>query len=120
MAFNLDINYDPNVLENPSIVLNTQLVTNKEIAQNKISDGKLRIICYGINQDIISQGAIADISFKVKTTAVIGTTQVSISDVVVANANASAIVSTKTDNSVTIQQNSLQPPQFVNITIVNN
>ena len=80
-AFQLDINYDTDVLENPSAIKEPVLTNaGKDLSTSSPSSGVFRIVASGLNQNIIQAGNAATINFHIKATAPLGQTNLTLSN----------------------------------------
>ena len=80
-AFQLDINYDPDVLENPTATRGEVLINaDKEVSSSQPSSGVFRIVASGLNQNFIQEGNAATIGFHVKATGPPGQTDLTLPD----------------------------------------
>ena len=79
--FQLEVNYDTDVLENPTATRGEVLINaDKDISASQPSPGVFRIVASGLNQNIIQAGNAATIGFHVKATAPLGETDLTLSN----------------------------------------
>ena len=80
-AFQLDINYDSDVLENPTATEEQILIdAGKQISPSYPSSGVFRMVVTGINQDIILPGDVVTVNFDIKLDAEAGQTDLTLSN----------------------------------------
>lgn len=80
-GFQLDINYDPEVLENPSATKGQVLIDAEKEIYSDISSGVFSIVVFGITQDIIQPDEeAAYIYFDIKPDAPPGQTDLTITN----------------------------------------
>ena len=73
-SIGIDIGFDPDVLENPQVEIGPAgSDADKDIFSNIVSPGLLRMGILGYNQNIISAGIVANVTFTIKADAPYGT-----------------------------------------------
>ncbi len=89
---------------------------NKEAQGNAITGG-VRILVFGLNTNSIGSGTVANIQLTISGSASAGTTPVTISGVVASASNATAVTTTSTNGSVTVQATAdTTPPTISSVT----
>jgi len=75
-AISVDVGFDANVLENPSAVVGPAgSAADKGVAINpNYSPGVMRVLLFGINQNVINNGIIFYVNFTIKPAAAYGVT----------------------------------------------
>lgn len=102
-GFQLDINYDTDVLENPSATEGQILIdAGKEIASSQPSSGIFRIVVSGINQNIVQAGDAATINFDIKPGAQAGQTDLTLSNLAATEPDGQPLDPIGNDGSVTV------------------
>jgi len=87
-SFQLTIEYDASVLENPTAVRGSSLISaDKNLYNNTPSDGKLKLVAVGVNNNTIPSGQVATINFSIKSDAPLGTTQLVLDELVASDAD---------------------------------
>ena len=102
-AFQLDINYDPDVLENPSATEEQILIdADKQISPSYPSSGVFRMVVAGINQDTIQPGDAVTVNFDIKLDAEAGPTDLVLSDLAATEPDGQSLDPLGSDGSVTV------------------
>ncbi len=115
-AFNLDINYDPLVLENPSGAAVQNIITaGKQVIFKKVSEGVFRIVVFGFTQDIIQEGEALKISFDVKQGAALGESLLQLKNVSMSSPLGTRLLVALTDGVLTVIAAANNPPVLVPI-----
>ncbi|MCK5243615.1 T9SS type A sorting domain-containing protein [bacterium] len=109
VAFQLDVEFasDQIILDN---ITRTTLAqnANKDVSYNLIVANKIRIIIHGLGAEVIPSGTIANIIFKPSGTAVLGQTDLIVSQTVACDVNAVLIPSTS-ENGLVVLSEELSP-----------
>jgi len=102
-AFQLDINYDTNVLENPTATKGQILIdAGKDLSTSQPSSGVFRIVVAGLNQNIIQAGNAATIGFHVKATTPLGQTDVTLTDLAASDPDGQPLDAIGTGGSIDV------------------
>ncbi len=102
-AFQLDINYDPDVLENPLATEEQILIdADKQISPSYPSSGVFRMVVAGINQDIILPGDTITVNFDIKLDAEAGQTNLVLSNLAATEPDGQPLDPLGSDGSVTV------------------
>jgi len=102
-AFQLDINYDTNVLENPTATRGQILIdAGKDFSSSQPSSGVFRIIASGFNQNIIQEGNAATIGFHIKATAPPGQTDLTLSNLAATDPDLQRLEVAGNDGSINV------------------
>lgn len=110
-AFNLDINYDPLVLENPSGIVDQNIINaGKQAIFKKVSEGVFRIVIFGFTQDVIQEGEALKISFDVKQGSALGESLVQLKNVSMSSPLGTRLLVALTDGTVTVMAAANNPP----------
>ena len=102
-AFQLDINYDTDVLENPSAIKGPVLTNaGKDLSTSSPSSGVFRIVASGLNQNIIQAGNAATINFHIKATAPLGETDLTLSNLAASDPDGQPLDPLGSDGSINV------------------
>ncbi len=102
-AFQLDINYDPDVLENPTATEEQILIdADKQISPSDPSPGVFRMVVAGINQDTIQSGDVLTVNFDIKMGAQAGQTDLTLSDLAATEPDGQPLDPLGSDGSVNV------------------
>jgi len=105
-SFQLTIEYDASVLENPTAVRGSSLISaDKNLYTNTPSDGKLKLVAVGVNNNTIPSGQVAMINFSIKSDAPLGTTQLVLNELVASDADANNLTITGNGGLIEVVSN---------------
>ena len=102
VAINFTINFDSDKLEYISTARTDILTTaGKELEAHSPQSGQLRVVIYGINQNMISDGVIGNITFSIKSDASVGDITLDLDNLASCTGDANSVTSTAVDAAVT-------------------
>ena len=109
-GLNFDLGFDSTRLTISGVSAG-QVVTDagKSLSYSEPAAGIVRILIFGLNQDIIADGVIADVSFDIQPTASAGPITLSLSSAAVTNPGAQAISVTTVNGLLTIMEGANNP-----------
>ena len=107
-GFQLDIQYDINALENLTASKGVSLVSaDKDLSTSFPQTGVFRLVAAGVNKNTIPPGKVATISFKIKSDAPLGISQLTLTNLVVTDVNGNSLTTTSNNGSVTVEEGHL-------------
>ncbi|MGA1871170.1 MAG: cohesin domain-containing protein [bacterium] len=102
-AIQLDISYDPNLLTFKEVAAGqAALDSKKQVTGSTPSEGTIRTIIYGLNQNSLEDGIIATISFDIKSSASAGVIPLSASNATASDPDANFLSLNTAAGSITI------------------
>jgi hypothetical protein len=102
-GFQLDINYDTDVLENPTAEAGQILINaGKDLSTSNPSAGVFGIVAAGPNQNIIQAGNAATINFHIKATAPLGQTNLTLSNLAASDPDTQLLDVIGNDGSINV------------------
>jgi hypothetical protein len=102
-GFQLDINYDTDVLENPTAEAGQILINaGKDLSTSSPSAGVFGIVAAGPNKNIIQAGNAATISFHIKATAPPGQTDLTLSNLAASDPDSLPLDAIGNDGSIDV------------------
>ena len=102
-AIQLDISYDPSQLTFKEVAAGqAALDSKKQVTGSTPSEGTIRAIVYGLNQNSLEDGIFATISFDIKSSASAGAIPLSASNVIASDPYANSLSLSTAPGSITI------------------
>ncbi len=102
LQFDVDFSATNLVLDRVTVGTAAQAV-GKGVEFSAVSNSKVRVLVYGSNQNIVSQGRIAQLFFKLASTAVPGVAPLALNQIVMCDKIAAVIASDGTNGAITIE-----------------
>jgi hypothetical protein len=91
-ALNFDLQYDQTKLSVADVTIGAAAqAADKIVASSLPATGTVRVIVYGVNQNVIADGVVANVVFNVSTSATAGIIPLDFSDAVAASPEATAV-----------------------------
>ena len=118
-ALQFDVSF-PSALEATAVTIGpAATLSGKEVAASHINGG-IRILAFGLNQNQISSGTIANVQLTISAGAAVGSLPISVGNVVASDANANAVSVSIAGGSVTVVVPSdTTPPVISGLSITN-
>jgi len=94
-AFNFDLNFDTLRLSFKAVTLGQVAIdAEKMLAHSTPSPNRVRVIVYGLNQNVIADGTVLNFTFDILSASPCGDAQLNITNVAIADPNANSIPAT--------------------------
>ncbi|OGO15221.1 MAG: hypothetical protein A2Z14_08350 [Chloroflexi bacterium RBG_16_48_8] len=91
-ALNFDLQYDESKLNLADVTLGVAAqAAEKVVASSLPANGTIRVVVYGLNQNAIGDGVVANIVFDVKADATVGSIPLNFTDAIAASPEATAV-----------------------------
>lgn len=103
-ALQFDVDFSAtNLILDRVLVGTAAQAAGKGVEFSSIGNSKVRVLLYGTNQSIVGQGRIAQLIFRLASTAVAGVNPLTINGIVVCDTVAAVIASDGTNGAITIE-----------------
>lgn len=98
----LDVGFDPKSLRIDKVKISSSAQKAEKEVKFSVTSGKVRIIIYGMNQNLINKGRIADLIFRLANSATSEECTLKVNNIVCCDEWADLVASTATNGSITI------------------
>jgi hypothetical protein len=71
-AFEFDLQYDPSVLNITATIGSAALAADKLLVTGVLPNGNIRFLIFGINQNVIPDGSLVDLTIEVSASSAVG------------------------------------------------